>query len=210
MAVEPLGSITTVQAEAYKPQTQPAKSMETTEGFKTETQPMVDSSTLAVEAASKKEEQAQEINNEHTNKKYLQNTILPSNLHATSDLQVAANFGETIVVAVPTKAIREVCAKLNDVLASRKLFVHVSKGIEPDSLLRISELMEQTLTPGLCSDIVVLSGPSHAEEVVLQHPTTVTAAWHSLCCSNHWSESSRISIVYGSDYQPFADRSFYQ
>lgn len=148
-----------------------------------------------------REEQAQEINNEHTNKKYLQDTTLPSNLRATSDLHAAANFGETIVVAVPTKAIREVCEQLNDVLTSQKLFVHVSKGIEPDTLLRISELMEQTVKPEFCSDIVVLSGPSHAEEVVLQHPTTVTAACTNLAAAEKVQDlfMSNYFRVYTSD-----------
>lgn len=55
------------------------------------------------------------------------------------------------------------------------LFVHVSKGIEPDSLKRISEILAESLAMYV-EEIVVLSGPSHAEEVVLHHPTTVTAA----------------------------------
>jgi glycerol-3-phosphate dehydrogenase (NAD(P)+) len=125
-------------------------------------------------------DQAKEINEQHTNNKYLNNTTLPENLKATNDLSIAANYGDTIVVAVPTKAIREVCGNLNNVLHTEKLFVHVSKGIEPDSLLRISELILETVKPELLSDIVVLSGPSHAEEVVLQHPTTVTAACANL------------------------------
>ncbi len=123
-----------------------------------------------------REDQAQEINNEHKNAKYLPKTVLPESLRATSDIALAANHGDTIVVAVPTKAIREVCGNLNEFLQSDKLFVHVSKGIEPDSLLRISELIEHTIHKHLVRDLVVLSGPSHAEEVVLQHPTTVTAA----------------------------------
>ena len=125
-------------------------------------------------------EQAREINEQHTNSQYINNIKLPENLKATTDLFVAANHGDTLVVAVPTKAIREVCSKLNDVLQKEKLFVHVSKGIEPDTLLRISEFMKETLKPELLSNLVVLSGPSHAEEVVLQHPTTVSAACENL------------------------------
>lgn len=60
------------------------------------------------------------------------------------------------------------------------LIVHVSKGIEPDTLKRISEILEETLDPRVVEDIVVLSGPSHAEEVVLHHPTTITAACANL------------------------------
>ena len=125
---------------------------------------------------SHREDQAKEINEQHTNKKYLPNTVLPQNLSATHDLEVAAKHASTIVMAVPTKGIREVCSNLSEHLTDKTLFVHVSKGIEPDSLMRISELMEESLDAKVVSDIVVLSGPSHAEEVVLQHPTTVTAA----------------------------------
>lgn len=129
---------------------------------------------------SHREEQAHEINNEHTNKKYLPSTRLPHNLRATSKLQEAVFDATTIVIAVPTKAIREVCEQASTFLDKRKLFVHVSKGIEPDSLLRISQLIEESVEAKWLEDIVVLSGPSHAEEVVLQHPTTVTAACANL------------------------------
>lgn len=129
---------------------------------------------------SHREEQANEINEQHTNKKYLPNTVLPMNLKATSNLETAAKHGSTIVMAVPTKGIREVCGNISRYITDKALFVHVSKGIEPDTLMRISELMKESLAPEAVSDIVVLSGPSHAEEVVLQHPTTVTAACRNL------------------------------
>ncbi|MCG3056265.1 glycerol-3-phosphate dehydrogenase, partial [Escherichia coli] len=54
--------------------------------------------------------------------------------------------------------------------------VHVSKGIEPDTLLRISEMIEQEMEPAKLQDVVVLSGPSHAEEVSRRQPTTVTSS----------------------------------
>lgn len=125
---------------------------------------------------SHREDQASEINEHHTNNKYLPNTLLPSNLKATSDFEQAIQHASTIVIAVPTKAIREVCQDMIQHLNEKKLFVHVSKGIEPDSLKRISEMLKDELPAHLVEAIVVLSGPSHAEEVVLQHPTTITAA----------------------------------
>lgn len=130
-----------------------------------------------------REDQAIEINEHKTNKKYLPSTILPNNLVASSSLEQAVKHASTIVVAVPTKAIREVCSNVSALLDKKKLFVHVSKGIEPDSLLRISELMEQSIEADFIEEIVVLSGPSHAEEVVLQHPTTVTAACKTLAAA---------------------------
>ncbi len=125
---------------------------------------------------SHREEQANEINQLHSNEKYLPGTVLPATLCATSSLKEAAAHGKIIVMAVPTKGIRDVCSDIKEWIKEPVLFVHVSKGIEPDSLKRISEVMREELPAELIEEIVVLSGPSHAEEVVLKHPTTVTVA----------------------------------
>ncbi|MFC5541066.1 MAG: NAD(P)H-dependent glycerol-3-phosphate dehydrogenase [Bacilli bacterium] len=129
---------------------------------------------------SHREDQANEINERHTNEKYLPNIQLPEKLTATSDIKSAVEHGEILVFAVPTKAIREVAGQVMNYLDKKVLIVHVSKGIEPDTLKRISEILEETLDPRVVEDIVVLSGPSHAEEVVLHHPTTITAACANL------------------------------
>ncbi|MGK7378267.1 NAD(P)H-dependent glycerol-3-phosphate dehydrogenase [Planococcus sp. 1R117A] len=120
-------------------------------------------------------EQAEEINS-HTNNRYLKGIQLPENLKATNDLPQTVNHSEIFVLAVPTKAIREVCAQIKENLTKKALFIHVSKGIEPDSLKRISEMIREEIPEQWIEDVVVLSGPSHAEEVVIEHPTTVTAA----------------------------------
>ncbi|WP_394187557.1 NAD(P)H-dependent glycerol-3-phosphate dehydrogenase [Paenisporosarcina quisquiliarum] len=129
---------------------------------------------------SHREDQANEINQKHKNHKYLPEAQLPLNLHASCSLQVAAEHAKIIVMAVPTKGIREVCQNLVKHLTEPVLFVHVSKGIEPDSLKRISEMMREEIPNEFIQEIVVLSGPSHAEEVILKHPTTVTAACENI------------------------------
>lgn len=125
---------------------------------------------------ARRQKQASEIMNDHTNHAYLPGTILPNNLQATSDLEEAITHGDVIVLAVPTKAIRSICEEINGIITEPKLIVHVSKGIEPDSLKRISEIITEELLSSNVKAVVALSGPSHAEEVVLRHPTTVTAA----------------------------------
>ncbi|AMA62261.1 MAG: NAD(P)H-dependent glycerol-3-phosphate dehydrogenase [Kurthia gibsonii] len=129
---------------------------------------------------SHREDQAQEIQQQHTNEKYLPGTVLPQNLCATSDVASAVEHAEVIVMAVPTKGIRETCQKIMKTLNRQIIFVHVSKGIEPDSLIRISEIMKEELAEEVVKDIVVLSGPSHAEEVVKKHPTTVASSCENL------------------------------
>ncbi|MFX3673955.1 MAG: NAD(P)H-dependent glycerol-3-phosphate dehydrogenase [Paenisporosarcina sp.] len=129
---------------------------------------------------SHREDQAQEINQNHRNDKYLPGIVLPENLRGTSSLEDAIEHAKIIVMAVPTKGIREVCQSMKEFIKEPILFVHVSKGIEPDSLKRISEMIREELPSEMIEDIVVLSGPSHAEEVVLKHPTTVTAACENI------------------------------
>ncbi len=125
---------------------------------------------------TRRAEQADEINNQHTNKRYLPEVRLPENLNSTSELQVAVQHAKTIVLAVPTIAMRETCRQIQQLLTEPTVFVHVSKGIDPESLERISEIIADEIDESLREAIVVLSGPSHAEEVVLRHPTTVAAA----------------------------------
>lgn len=125
---------------------------------------------------ARRKEQADEINVSHENHAYLPNVKLPENLLATSNLEEASLHGEMIIIAVPTNAIRSVCAEINSIISEQKVIVHVSKGIEPNSLKRISELISEEISPSNRKAIVALSGPSHAEEVVHRHPTTVTAA----------------------------------
>lgn len=139
-------------------------------------------------------EQANEINDQHTNSHYLPNISLPENLTSTNDLETAVRHADIIVLAVPTIAMRETCRKIQMLATEPKIFVHVSKGIEPDSLKRISEIIEEEIKDVHREAVVVLSGPSHAEEVVLRHPTTVAAA------SNDLSAAERVQDLFMNNY----------
>ncbi|MGG3624071.1 NAD(P)H-dependent glycerol-3-phosphate dehydrogenase [Bacillus gobiensis] len=123
-----------------------------------------------------RQELVDQINDKKENSKYLPGIKLSSQINATTDLKKAVENSDAVIVAVPTKAIREVLKKLIPHMQKGLPFVHVSKGIEPDSLLRISEMMEEELPDHLRDAIIVLSGPSHAEEVGLRQPTTVTVS----------------------------------
>lgn len=115
------------------------------------------------------------INQDHVNKRYLPEVVLPTTIQGFDDLKEALEGVDTIVFAVPTKAIREVAQKVVSLATHPLTVIHVSKGIEPDSLRRISEMLEEEMAE-TAKDIIVLSGPSHAEEVGLRIPTTVTVA----------------------------------
>ena len=81
-----------------------------------------------------------------------------------------------ILIVVPSSAMREVMKKLKPFITEHVVLIHASKGIEPDSLKRISEVISEEIEVYHQNEIVVLSGPSHAEEVALRSPTTVTVA----------------------------------
>lgn len=125
---------------------------------------------------SHRQEQVDEINKEHTNNRYLDGVSLPKNIRAFNDIQAAIKEVDAIIFVVPSSAIREVCEKIKHLLPDDVTIVHASKGIEPESLKRISEIICEEIPSYHDNDIVILSGPSHAEEVALRHPTTVTVA----------------------------------
>ncbi len=122
-----------------------------------------------------RKEQAVEINETNQNSRYL-GISLPKSITAYHDIELALEEVEAIVLVVPTNAIREVCQKIKTLLSDDITLIHASKGIEPETLKRISELIYEEIPTYHYENIVVLSGPSHAEEVALRHPTTVTVA----------------------------------
>ena len=114
-----------------------------------------------------------EINKKHENNNYLPGVKLSPNLRATSDAK-KLNKVDTFVVAVPTKFLRETLIE-NKFNFQDKLIVNVGKGIENDTLKTVSDVLIDCC--GIIQDnYAILTGPSHAEEVTQNLPTTVVAA----------------------------------
>lgn len=122
-----------------------------------------------------RKEQADTINETNTNPKYLQ-VNLPESLRAYDQIEEAVNDVDAILFVVPSSAIREVCEKIKDIIPEKCTVIHASKGIEPGTHKRLSEIIAEGIPTYDAEDLVVLSGPSHAEEVAMRHPTTVTVA----------------------------------
>jgi glycerol-3-phosphate dehydrogenase (NAD(P)+) len=101
---------------------------------------------------------------------------ISSTIRATDDLHACVNHSDIILYAVPTKVLREAIEAMLLVLDKPKLFINAAKGIEPDTFLRVSEIFEEMIPPNLLKGFVAISGPSHAEEVIKQMTTVVTAA----------------------------------
>ncbi len=81
--------------------------------------------------------------------------------------------GEIIVTAIPTQKLRSVLKNIS--INKNTLIVNASKGIETESLKRMSEVIYETTSVSK-ANIIALHGPSHAEEVIAKTPTTIVAA----------------------------------
>lgn len=134
--------------------------------------------------------QVKSINQNHINKKYFPDKKLSSNIRATSDLKsLFAN--KYIVNAIPTQSIRSVYETIDKKLLKDKVLINLSKGLELDSKYRISEIYESIF--GKIS-YVVLSGPSHAEEVIDKMPTTL------VCASDDIALAKRVQEIFSRQY----------
>lgn len=121
-------------------------------------------------------EQVREINEEHTNSRYLPGIRLPNSIYATADLEEAFHGVEALLFVVPSHAMREVAKKVLPHLREGMTIIHATKGLEQGSLKRMSEVLREVLPPSFHRRIAVLSGPSHAEEVAAHLPTTIVSA----------------------------------
>ncbi len=101
---------------------------------------------------------------------------LPTEIEVTSDLGAAVSDADAVCVIVPSHTMRGVAERLSALGTDLPLVVNFSKGIEVSSLMRLSEVLESELGSACLARVVTVSGPSHAEEVARQMPTTVVAA----------------------------------
>ena len=116
---------------------------------------------------------AQTISQLRRNPKYLPNCQLPDSVKVTSDAAMALESCQVVLSVVPTRAIRSMWSNIGCHLRKKTPIVSLTKGIENNTLLRPTEILREILGR---RPIAVLSGPSHAEEVVHGAPTTVTVA----------------------------------
>lgn len=111
------------------------------------------------------------LREKRTNERLLKDIYIPEEIEITDDMSVVE--GDTVtIIAVPSIAVREVAAKLS-VFKNHGIVVNVSKGLEKGSLKRLSQVIADELPN---ARVVVLSGPSHAEEVARGIPTSLVAA----------------------------------
>lgn len=121
-------------------------------------------------------EEIKKLEHDREHKALLPGVKFPENLILTDDISCVKNK-DLVILAVPSFAVRSTAGMLKGILDRGQIITNVAKGFEPDTLLRLSEVIASELPQ---SRIVVLSGPSHAEEVSRGTPTTVVASSNDL------------------------------
>lgn len=112
-----------------------------------------------------------EINIKRTNEKYMKDIIIPENVTAFADIEEAVKGADYIVLSVPSHVIRSMCRSIKGKIPEHIPVISIAKGIEEDSDKRLSVVIKEELN----NPVVILSGPSHAEEIAMKLPTTLVS-----------------------------------
>jgi glycerol-3-phosphate dehydrogenase (NAD(P)+) len=134
-----------------------------------------------------------EINTKHTNERYLPGAKLPSNIVGYIDLEEALKDSEVVLTVVPTKVMRQALKNINQALDHQVIFVNASKGIEPTTFKRVSEIVFEEIDATKIKGFVALTGPSHAEEVIKRQLTVVSAS------SDNLELAKKVQLIFNND-----------
>ena len=121
-------------------------------------------------------ERVDEIRRSGENPTYLPGVRIPSSVEVTSNLDQAAEAANLWALAVPSQHLRTVADTLRPHTRPEGIVVSLAKGIENDTLLTMSQVLQEVLGDLAEGHIGVVSGPSHAEEVAEGRPTSLVAA----------------------------------
>ncbi len=118
------------------------------------------------------------VNESGENQRYLPGVKLPRAVTCVSDVSLALEGAETIVLAVPSHAMREVARAAAPYMQRGAPVISATKGIETESLMFMDEVLAQEVPPHSREKLAFLSGPSFASELAFHMPTAVVIAAH--------------------------------
>jgi glycerol-3-phosphate dehydrogenase (NAD(P)+) len=123
------------------------------------------------------QELVDEVNEKHTNSKYLDESVLPLGLRATTSLSEAFEFSNIYVLAVPAQTLRENLNAWKSMAQPNALFISTLKGIEVSTMSRMTEIISEVMET---ENIAIITGPNLANELVLRQPAGAVAAAASM------------------------------
>ncbi len=107
---------------------------------------------------------------------YLPNVKLPLELQFTMDMKTCVSNKDIILVAIPSHTVGMTISNLSHSISKECILVNVAKGIENNTLRTMSQVISHALPNHPVGNISSLYGPTHAEEVVQEMPSTIVAA----------------------------------
>ncbi|MFH0887376.1 MAG: glycerol-3-phosphate dehydrogenase, partial [bacterium] len=110
------------------------------------------------------------------NKTYLPGIRIPESLEITPDIEAAVKKSRIIIFVPPSKVFRSVVTQFAKYIPQQALIISATKGLEKDTNLRMSQILEQELPAKFHSKISVLSGPNLASEIAHGLPATTVLA----------------------------------
>jgi glycerol-3-phosphate dehydrogenase (NAD(P)+) len=119
------------------------------------------------------QELVDEVNQKHTNSKYLDENVLPVGLKATSLLKEAFEYSNIYVLAVPAQTLRENLKNWKPMFEPNALIISTLKGIEVSTMSRMTEIISEVLGT---QNVAIITGPNLANELVLRQPAGAVAA----------------------------------
>lgn len=125
---------------------------------------------------ARRPEQAEALTQTRTNETYLPGVTLDAAISPTADLAAAVTGCAAVVIVPISAAVRELAHQLGPLLPDDALVVHGTKGLERETLLRLSQVIESELRPSHRGRVAALSGPTHAEEVGRGIPAAAVVA----------------------------------
>lgn len=125
---------------------------------------------------SKLEKEVNMLKNESENSISLPGIKLQDDIKITNDIREAAEGMDIIIMSVASRFTRQVAAAMKDMVREGQIIVNVSKGIEDESFMTLTDVIKDELP---CVEVAALSGPSHAEEVGKEIPTSVVVGAYS-------------------------------
>ncbi len=119
---------------------------------------------------------AARMNCSRENDLYLAGCSIPNNVEITSDLAAALAAADIVLSAVPSHLVRCIYARMLTFLHPSMYFASATKGLEIDTLLRVSEVISEVLSPHFSPRLAVISGPTFAREVACGDPTALVVS----------------------------------
>ena len=137
------------------------------------------------------EREVEALTKERENKVGLPGVKIPEEIKITNDIKEAVKDSKMIVMAVASSFVRSTSELLKDIVPDGQIIVDVAKGIEDGTFYTMTEVIEDVIPT---VNAVVLSGPSHAEEVGLQVPTAVVVG------AKTFETASFVQRLFSNDY----------